>query len=48
MSHNVIADIGNAFKRDDVPAFRAGDTVKVTVTVSADESALPHDVKKYL
>ncbi len=26
----------------------AGDTVKVTVTVSADEAALPHDVKKYL
>ena len=26
----------------------AGDSVKVTVTVSADEAALPHDVKKYL
>ena len=26
----------------------AGDAVKVTVTVSADEAALPHDVKKYL
>lgn len=26
----------------------AGDSVKVTVTVSADEVALPHDVKKYL
>ena len=26
----------------------AGDSVKVTVTVSADETALPHDVKKYL
>ena len=28
-----IADIGNAIKRDDVPAFRAGDTVKVHVKV---------------
>ena len=26
----------------------AGDSVKVTVTVSADEAALPHNVKKYL
>ena len=26
----------------------SGDTVKVTVTVSADEAALPHNVKKYL
>ena len=30
---NAIADIGNAIKRDDVPAFRAGDTVKVHVKV---------------
>ena len=30
---NVIADLGNARKRDDVPAFRAGDTVKVHVKV---------------
>ena len=30
---NVIADIGSAVKRDDVPAFRAGDTVKVHVKV---------------
>ena len=30
---NVIADLGNAVKRDDVPAFRAGDTVKVHVKV---------------
>ena len=30
---NVIADLGNALKRDDVPAFRAGDTVKVHVKV---------------
>ena len=29
-------------------AAAAGDSVKVTVTVSADEAALPHDVKKYL
>ena len=32
---------------DEIEAI-AGDTVKVTVTVSADEAALPHDVKKYL
>jgi large subunit ribosomal protein L19 len=30
---NVIADIGTAVKRDDVPAFRAGDTIKVHVKV---------------
>ena len=30
---NVIADIGTAIKRDDVPDFRAGDTVKVHVKV---------------
>ena len=30
---NVIADLGNSLKRDDVPAFRAGDTVKVHVKV---------------
>ena len=30
---NVIAEIGNAVKRDDVPAFRAGDTIKVHVKV---------------
>ena len=30
---NVIADLGTAIKRDDVPAFRAGDTVKVHVKV---------------
>jgi large subunit ribosomal protein L19 len=30
---NVIADLGNSFKRDDVPDFRAGDTVKVHVKV---------------
>src|SRR5215210_2375442 len=30
---NVIADLGNASKRDDVPAFRAGDTLKVHVKV---------------
>ena len=30
---NVIADLGAARKRDDVPAFRAGDTVKVHVKV---------------
>lgn len=33
MSSNVIVDIGNAIKRDDVPAFRAGDTIKVHVKV---------------
>ena len=30
---NVIAELGNASKRDDVPAFRAGDTIKVHVKV---------------
>ena len=30
---NVIADIGSAIKRDDVPDFRAGDTIKVHVKV---------------
>ena len=30
---NVIAELGNAVKRDDVPAFRAGDTIKVHVKV---------------
>src|SRR5918999_3572938 len=30
---NVIADLGNAQKRTDLPEFRAGDTVKVHVKV---------------
>jgi large subunit ribosomal protein L19 len=30
---NVIADLGSAVKRDDVPAFRAGDNIKVHVKV---------------
>ena len=30
---NVLAEIGNAAKRTDVPAFRAGDTLKVHVKV---------------
>ena len=30
---NVVTDLGNASKRDDLPAFRAGDTVKVHVKV---------------
>ncbi len=30
---NLIADLGNSMKRDDVPDFRAGDTVKVHVKV---------------
>jgi large subunit ribosomal protein L19 len=30
---NVIADLGTALKRDDIPDFRAGDTVKVHVKV---------------
>ena len=30
---NVIAELGNAIKRTDVPEFRAGDTVKVHVKV---------------
>ncbi len=30
---NVIADLGSPLKRDDVPAFRAGDNIKVHVKV---------------
>ncbi|WP_340539414.1 50S ribosomal protein L19 [Nocardioides sp. GXZ039] len=30
---NVIAELGNVHKRDDVPDFRAGDTIKVHVKV---------------
>ncbi len=30
---NLLAEVGNVAKRDDVPAFRAGDTVKVHVKV---------------
>ena len=30
---NVIAELGNSIKRDDVPAFRAGDNIKVHVKV---------------
>ncbi|QYJ04579.1 50S ribosomal protein L19 [Nocardioides panacisoli] len=30
----VVAEIGNAHKRDDIPEFRAGDTVKVHVKVT--------------
>ena len=30
---NVIAELGNAIKRTDLPAFRAGDTIKVHVKV---------------
>jgi large subunit ribosomal protein L19 len=30
---NVLAELGNTIKRDDVPDFRAGDTVKVHVKV---------------
>ena len=33
MTNNVIAELGSALKRDDVPAFRAGDTIKVHVKV---------------
>ncbi|MFZ2014589.1 MAG: 50S ribosomal protein L19 [Nocardioides sp.] len=31
---NVITELGTAAKRDDLPAFRAGDTVKVHVKVT--------------
>jgi large subunit ribosomal protein L19 len=30
---NVLADLGNSIKREDIPDFRAGDTVKVHVKV---------------
>ena len=43
-----ITDINRLGVVLDEMAAIAGDTVKVTVTVSADEAALPHDVKKYL
>jgi large subunit ribosomal protein L19 len=33
MSNNLITELGDAAKRDDIPAFRAGDTVKVHVKV---------------
>jgi large subunit ribosomal protein L19 len=33
MTNNLVAEIGNSLKRDDVPAFRAGDTIKVHVKV---------------
>jgi len=33
MTNNLIVDLGAAQKRDDVPAFRAGDTIKVHVKV---------------
>src|SRR3954469_18857817 len=33
MSNNVVAELGNSIKRTDIPAFRAGDTVKVHVKV---------------
>ncbi len=33
MSNNLITELGNAQKRTDVPAFRAGDTIKVHVKV---------------
>ncbi|MGA8846237.1 MAG: 50S ribosomal protein L19 [Nocardioides sp.] len=33
MTNNLVTEIGNALKRDDVPAFRAGDTIKVHVKV---------------
>ena len=40
---NVIADLGNAAKRDDVPAFRAGDTIKVHVkVVEGNRSRVQH------
>ncbi len=33
VSPSIVAQLGNAAKRDDIPAFRAGDTVKVHVKV---------------
>src|SRR5215470_16982293 len=33
MMSNVLVELGSSIKRDDVPAFRAGDTVKVHVKV---------------
>ena len=36
---NVIADLGTAIKRDDVPDFRAGDSIKVHVKVVEGNSS---------
>ena len=44
----ILKVLNHDINRLDEMAAIAGDTVKVTVTVSADEAALPHDVKKYL
>ena len=33
MSNNLVTELGDALKRDDVPHFRGGDTVKVHVKV---------------
>ena len=33
MSNHLLAEIGNAAKRTDVPAFKAGDTIKVHVNI---------------
>ena len=33
MTHKLVAEIGASVKRDDVPDFRAGDTIKVHVKV---------------
>jgi len=44
----ILKDINRLGVVLDEMAAIAGDSVKVTVTVSADEAALPHDVKKYL
>ncbi len=33
ISPSIVAELGKASKRDDIPAFRAGDTVKVHVKV---------------
>ena len=47
-NYDITDDINRLGVVLDEMAAIAGDTVKVTVTVSADEAALPHDVKKYL
>ena len=45
---DVLKGVPVSYTHLDEMAAIAGDSVKVTVTVSADEAALPHDGKKYL
>ena len=37
ISPSVVAELGNALKRDDIPDFRAGDTCLLYTSDAADE-----------